>query len=181
MFYQDDFKLKPYFTLSYGLRFESQNWISDHNDWAPRLSLAWAPAGAKAKTVIRAGYGWFYDRFGYFNVLNAVRQNGVTEQQYVVQNPTFYQNAPSANTLSSLSAVSPTIVQISPQLKASLNMQAAAGFDHQFGKIATASVTYVNSRGVHQYLSDNVNAFLPGTYNIATGTGVRPNGINENI
>lgn len=181
LFYQDDFKFRPNLTLSYGLRFESQNWISDHNDWAPRLSLAWAPAGAKAKTVIRAGYGWFYDRFGYLNVLNAVRQNGITEQQYVVQNPTFYQNAPSAATLSSLSAVAPTIVQISPNLKASLNMEAASGFDHQFGKIATASFTYVNSRGVHQYLSDNVNAFLPSTYNIATGTGVRPNGINENI
>ena len=34
----------------------------------------------------------------------------------------------------------------------------------QFGKIATTSVTYVNSRGVHQFLSNNVNAFLPGTY-----------------
>ena len=40
---------------------------------------------------------------------------------------------------------------------------------------------WVKSRGVHQYLSDNVNAFLPGTYDPSTGTGVRPNGINENI
>ena len=56
----------PHLTFSYGLRYEAQNWISDHNDWAPRVSLAWAPAGAKstpAKTVIRAGYGWFFDRF----------------------------------------------------------------------------------------------------------------------
>jgi hypothetical protein len=180
-FYQDDFKIKPSLTLSYGLRFESQNWISDHNDWAPRVSLAWAPAGTKAKTVIRAGYGWFYDRFTYLNILNAVHQNGVNEQQYIVQNPTFTKNAPSASQLAQLSAVAPTIYQISPSLKASLNMQTAAGVDHQFGKFATASVTYVNSRGVHQYLSDNVNAFLPGTYNIATGTGVRPNGVNENL
>ena len=44
-------------------------------------------------------------------------------------------------------------------------MQAAVGVEHQFGKVATTSFTYVNSRGVHQYMSDNVNAFLPGTYN----------------
>jgi hypothetical protein len=99
----------------------------------------------------------------------------------VVKNPSFYQNAPSAGDLASLSTVAPTIYQLSPNLRSSLNMQAAIGVEHQFGKIATTSVTYINSRGVHQFLTDNVNAFLPGTYDAATGTGVRPNGVNENI
>jgi hypothetical protein len=183
LFYQDDFKLRPNFTLSYGLRYEAQNDIGDHSDWAPRLSFAWAPAhgSGPAKTVIRAGYGWFFDRFSSNYVLDAIRQNGVNQQQYVVNNPSFYENAPSVSELSSLSTVAPTIYQVSPHLKASLNMQAAVGVEHQFGKIATTSLTYINSRGVHQYLSDNVNAFLPGTYDSAAGTGVRPNGINENI
>jgi hypothetical protein len=183
-FFQDDFKLRPNLTLSYGLRYEAQNRISDHNDWAPRISFAWAPSasgGKPAKTVIRAGYGWFYDRFSSTYVLDAIRQNGINQQQFVVKNPTFYENAPSARQLSALSSVAPTIYEVSPNLKASLNMQAAIGIEHQFGKFATTSITYVNSRGVHQYLSDNVNAFLPGTYNAATGTGTRPNGINENI
>ncbi len=183
MFYQDDWKVNPRFTLSYGLRYEAQNWISDHDDWAPRFGFAWAPKSGSgpAKTVIRAGYGWFFDRFNSTYVLDAIRQNGTNQQQYVVKNPSFYQNAPPVSTLSSLSTVAPTIYQIAPGMKASLNMQAAIGLEHQFGKIATASVTYVNSRGVHQYLSDNVNAFLPGTYDAGSGTGVRPNGVNENI
>ena len=183
LFYQDDYKFRPNLTLSYGLRYEAQNRISDHNDWAPRVSLAWAPktGSGPAKTVIRAGYGWFFDRFGSTYVLDAIRQNGINQQQYVVKDPTFYQDAPSATTLASLSSVAPTIYQVAPNLRASLNMQAAIGMEHQFGKIATTAVTYVNSRGVHQYLSDNVNAYLPGTYDVATGTGVRPNGINENI
>ena len=183
-FFQDDVKLRPNLTLSYGLRYEAQNWIGDQNDWAPRVALAWAPAGARstpAKTVIRAGYGWFFDRFGSAYVLDAIRQNGINQQQFVVKNPAFYENAPSAGELSSLSSVAPTIYEVSPHMKASLNMQAALGVEHQFGKIATTSVTYVNSRGVHQYLSDNVNAYLPGTYDAATGIGARPNGINENI
>ncbi len=75
----------------------------------------------------------------------------------------------------------PTIDQVAPNLKAAMNMQATLGIEHQFGKIATVSATYINSRGVHQYLSDNINAYLPGTYDLATGTGTRPNGINENI
>ena len=183
-FFQDDFKVRPNLTLSYGLRYETQNWISDHNNWAPRVSLAWAPAGGggtPAKTVIRAGYGWFYDRFSSTYVLDAVRQNGVNQQQFVVKNPSFYENAPPASELSSLSTVAPTIYEIAPNMKASLNMQAAIGIEHQFGKIATTSVTYVNSRGVHQYLSNNVNAYLPGTYDVTTGSGIRPNGINKNI
>jgi hypothetical protein len=184
VFYQDDFKVRPNFTLSYGMRYEAQNRISDHDDWAPRISFAWAPGGghgAPAKTVIRAGYGWFYDRFNSTYVLDAVRQNGINQQQFVVKNPSFYENAPSVSELSSLSSVAPTIYSISPDMKASLSMQAAVGVEHQFGKIATTSVTYVNSRGVHQYLSDNVNAYIPGTYDATTGTGTRPNGINENL
>jgi hypothetical protein len=184
LFFQDDYKFRPNLTLSYGLRWETQNRISDHDDWAPRLSLAWAPAGGgskPAKTVIRAGYGWFFDRFGSTYVLDAIRQNGINQQQYVVKDPAFYQDAPPASALASLSTVAPTIYEVAPDLKASLNMQAAVGVEHQFGKIATTSLTYVNSRGVHQYLSDNVNAFLPGTYDLATGIGMRPNGVNENI
>ena len=185
LFFQDDYKARPNLTLSYGLRFESQNRISDHADWGPRFSLAWAPAGGNnghpAKTVIRAGYGWFYDRFNSTYVLDAIRQNGINQQQYVVKNPNFSTNAPLPSELGSSSTVAPTIVQVAPNLKASVNMQAAVGIEHQFGKIATASATYINSHGVHQYLSDNINAFLPGTYDAGTGTGIRPNGINENI
>ena len=62
-----------------------------------------------------------------------------------------------------------------------MNLQAAVGVDHSFGKFATLSATYINSRGLHQYLSDNINAYEVGTYDAATGTGVRPNGINENL
>jgi len=183
LFFQDDYKLHPNLTLSYGLRYEAQNQIGDHNDWAPRIGLAWAPkrGSAPAKTVIRAGYGWFFDRFSSGNVLSATRQNGINQQQYVLKNPSFYQNAPSASELASLSTVAPTIYQLAPNLRSGMNMQAAIGIEHQWGKIATTSVTYVNSRGLHQFLTDNVNAFLPGTYDAASGTGVRPNGINENI
>jgi hypothetical protein len=183
LFFQDDYKVNPKFTLSYGVRYEAQNWIGDHNDWGPRVSLAWAPGrgNGPAKTVIRAGYGWFFDRFSSTNIVEAVRRNGINQQQYVVKNPTFSQDAPPPSELATLSTAAPTIYSISPNLHASLNMQAAAGVEHSFGKVATTSVTFINSRGVHQYLSNNVNAFLPGTYDPATGTGTRPNGVNENI
>jgi hypothetical protein len=178
VFYQDDWRLRPSFTLSYGLRYEGQNRISDHADFGPRFSFAWAIGGGNkpAKTVIRGGYGWFFDRFQSTNVLQAIRQNGINQQQYVVKNP-----EPGETNLPAASEAAPTTYSIAPNLTAPLNTQAAIGVEHRFGKNITVASTYINSRGLHQLYTDNINAFLPGTYDLTTGTGVRPNGINENL
>jgi hypothetical protein len=42
------------------------------------------------KTVIRGGFGMFYQRFDIVDVLAAERYNGSTQQQYVVVNPDFF-------------------------------------------------------------------------------------------
>jgi Carboxypeptidase regulatory-like domain len=179
VFFQDDWRVRPNLTLSYGLRYEGQNRISDHADFGPRVSFAWALGGSKgapAKTVIRGGYGWFFDRFASTNVLQAIRQNGINQQQFVVKNPAL-----GITTLPTASDAAPTTYSIASNLTAPINMQTAIGVEHKFGKSITVSSTYINSRGLHQLYSDNVNAFLPGTYDSTTGTGVRPNGINENL
>ncbi len=180
LFFQDDWRVRPDLTLSYGIRYEGQNWINDHADFGPRLAFAWAVGGGSkpAKTVIRGGYGWFFDRFQYTNVLQAIRQNGINQQQYVVKNPPPNITATTASQAASEAA--PTIYSIAPNLRAPVNMQAAIGIEHKFGQKITIASTYINSVGQHQLYTDNINAFLPGTYDQATGTGVRPNGINEN-
>jgi hypothetical protein len=81
----DDWKVKPNLTLSLGLRYETQTNIRDWRDLAPRIGVAWAPGGGSAKSrpksVIRAGFGMFYDRFSLGNVLTAERYNGLVQQQ----------------------------------------------------------------------------------------------------
>jgi outer membrane receptor protein involved in Fe transport len=89
-FVGDDWKVRPNLTLNLGLRYETQNNIHDWHDFAPRIGLAWAPGGAsgksRPKSVIRAGFGMFYDRFSLGSTLTAQRYNGIVQQQYIVGN-----------------------------------------------------------------------------------------------
>jgi hypothetical protein len=156
LYVQDDWKVRPNITLSGGLRFETQNAIHDHADWAPRLGFAWGIGGggkSAPKTVLRGGFGIFYDRFTNAYVLNADRLNGVTQQQYVEDNPS-YTLPPTLPTSSGPQA----IYQIGPTLHAPYIMQSAVSLERQVTKIANVTLTYLNSRGVHQLLSLVTNA-----------------------
>jgi Carboxypeptidase regulatory-like domain len=183
LFFEDDWKMTPNMTLSPGIRFESQTDIHDHADFGPRLSYAWAiGAGPEtaAKAVLRAGIGIFYDRFPSDQVLNAARQNGILQQQYVVNFPDFYPKVPPVDSLGP--ATLPTIFQISPLLHAPYTVQHSVSLDKEFFKRLSVSVDYTYYRGVDQLLTRNINAPLPGTYNPADpSSGVRPLGTLQNI
>lgn len=181
LFAGDDWRLFSRATVSFGLRFETQNGISDHADWAPRLGLAWAlGGGANPKTVLRAGWGLFYERFDDDQMINAERLNGTNQTSYVVNNPTFYPEVPAPSSLGSGDQSLPTVYRISSRLRSPYDMDLAASVERQVTRDATASVTYLYSRGEHRFLSNDVNAPLPGTYDpYATGgaaNGVRPLG-----
>ena len=169
--------MRPNVTLSYGLRFETQNYINDHADWAPRVGIAWGLGGAAnraPKTVLRAGFGMFYDRFGQALQLEAETLNGGNQTEYIVRNPQFYPGNPSIASLAGAQAAS-TVYRIAPNLRAPYTLQSAASMERQVTKSVTVSLTYLNTRGVHQLLTDNINAPLPGSYNPAIPlSGTRP-------
>lgn len=180
-FIQDDWRVKSNLTLSLGLRWEGQANISDKNDWAPRIGVAWAPGGgngnSRAKTVIRAGWGIFYDRFQVDNVLNAYRFNGQNQLSYVVYNPTIYNESfstiPSAADLVAVNTRQR--YEIDSNLVAPRIMQSVLSVERQLFSHTTVSVSLMNSRGVHELRTNDINAPLPGTYT-GSGTGIRPYG-----
>jgi carboxypeptidase family protein len=164
LYMQDDWRVRPNVTLSYGLRFETQNYIHDRGDWAPRVGFAWGVGGRSAppKAVIRGGFGIFYDRFQSEQILQAERVNGVVQQQYVIINPTCFPVAANCD-LSTASAAIPTMYEVSPRLHAPYTLQGAISVERQVTKSATLSVTYLNSRGFDQFGTINSNAPFPGT------------------
>ncbi len=193
LFYQDDFAVNKKITFSYGLRWETQNEIHDKSDWAPRLYLAYALGHGKGnpKTVVRAGYGWFYQRFTVPNgtygapyILNTLRYNLPTtpgelsnQQIYTVTNPTGYTETSPGNPVKppnpTSSTSAPTYWTIAPNFHAALDMQAAIGVDRQIAKGVTGNVTYMYSRGIHDFLSNNVTApYFNGATNTYPGTSL---------
>jgi hypothetical protein len=178
---EDDWRARPNMTLSLGLRFETQNDIHDHADIAPRVGLAWGLGHGKSpKTVLRAGFGIFYDRFMQTQVLQAERLNGLTQQEFLFSQPDFFPNNPpclGAPAGCATSANPLNIYQIDPNLRTPYTMQTGVGLERQLSKNATVSVTYLNSHGVHQLLTRDINApyCSPGNSSCTPlTTGVRP-------
>ena len=170
LYVQDDWRFRPNITLSYGFRFETQNDIHDHADLAPRVGFAWGVHGRSGPpvVVIRGGIGVFYDRFQSGQILQADRLNGITQQQFVISNPTCFPglDQPLTTAISGCGTVSSSasaIYQISPSLTAPYTLQSAVSAERQITKSATLSLTYLNSRGFDQLLTINANAPSPGT------------------
>ena len=170
-FVQDDWRVRPNITLSMGLRYEVQTLISDYRDWAPRVGIAWAPGSAKngpQKTVIRGGYGIFYDRIGFGPFENAILNNGVNQFEYTVYNPTFFPNIPN---LATLNKGQNTINLVDPKLRADYSLQGAIGVERQLPRNTTVAVTYTNNRANHLAQTVPINTPLPGTYNYLLAPG----------
>jgi hypothetical protein len=98
VYWQDDWRIRPNFTFSYGIRYENQTNANGDFNFAPRLAFAWSPGAANStkppKTVIRGGAGLFYERVGENIFLNEERNNGVNLQSFSVPEPLNQQGAP---------------------------------------------------------------------------------------
>jgi hypothetical protein len=169
VFVQDDWSFNPRLTLSGGLRWESQNHVGDHSDWAPRFSMAYAldgKGGKQAKTVLRAGYGIFYDRLGIGNFLTINRS--ILEDQYTfgtgeVSSECFTDSF--TNFDPAVCGTPPgsarTTYQVAPNYQSPYTQQFGASIERQLSKAQTATLTYLHSTGVHQLVEINANAPEP--------------------
>ncbi len=81
-FGQDDWKVLKQLTLNLGLRWDYDSTFGDPKEFSPRLGLSYSP-DKDQKTVIRASFGMFYDRYR-IGIAQPVRALGGFNGQTVV-------------------------------------------------------------------------------------------------
>jgi hypothetical protein len=163
-------------TLSGGLRWESQNHIADHSDWAPRVTLAYAldghKKGAVSKTILRAGFGFFYDRFPNADLMNIEEQNGnaKSRMQTVITDPTCFNGTSLSNLSGGVAScgagttASGEIYSLAPAYRSPYVEQTGVSLERQLTKVSTLTFSYLHSSGFHQLVVRDSNAYLPGNY-----------------
>lgn len=182
LFATNDWRVNPGLTLSAGLRYENQTNIDDNTNFAPRFSVAWAPgaSGAKApSTVVRGGFGMFFERFGENNTLQALRFNGIEQINLrvsanetnaarraaalaLLDQPVFtfngVTNIPSADMIQAGLPQSNIIRQVSPDLQVPVTYQAAISVEHKLPYNTTFAATYMALQTNNVIRQRNINA-----------------------
>jgi hypothetical protein len=197
-FAQDKWRLTDRLTLSLGLRYDVEvvpllednnpsfsdpaRYPVDKNNLAPRLGFAYT-ADANQRSVIRGGYGLFYDKT-HFELITAIINSGVFSNSFLVDVPANQADpGPSAGQLPSdpllrggpvvnrdlLNQLYPpgsrvrntgTVVFDTPDRRIPYTHQATIGYERQVGAAASLSVDYVHAWARDLFMSRELNPGL---------------------
>jgi hypothetical protein len=165
-FIQDDWRVRPNFTLGLGLRYEAQSNISSALNFAPRLGFGWSPATKSplmSGAVIRGGFGIFYSRVNEDLTLQADRFNGINQQQFIVDDPAaldLLSKTPAPGELPNFAQTQSVTKRLDKDLRSPYSIQSTFSIERQIASKLRLSLAYVGFRGLHVLRSRNVNAPL---------------------
>ena len=195
---QDDLRVNPKLTLNLGLRYDYQGMAcppiknpdsllaafnidtsacpKDKNNFAPRFGLSYA---FDEKTVLRAGFGIFYNRTPAIVVGTAHSQNGIQvtgiNLNCVTSLPAPCPTYP-ANFTAPPAAVSsnPNLFLFARDYVQPYVEQGRIGFERQFAKNLSFSATYLYYHGLHLTRTRDINLFAPVPTVINTNPAITP-------
>ena len=160
IFIQDQIQIRPNLQISLGFRYDWQTYFESPHDFAPRISLAYAPDRDR-KTVFRAGAGLFYDRVGARPISELKRFNGTVIRSITILNPSLLNPVPAGQDISLL----PTDrVTLAPNVSIPLLFHYSIGMDRQLAKGVTIASTYRGNFAANLFRSADVNAPLGPFY-----------------
>jgi hypothetical protein len=138
------------------------------------------PTGpSQPKTVIRGGFGIFYNRIYEDITLQALRFNGVNQRQFVVTDPAVLDFFPAVPQIALLDAFAQPQTRrvIGSDLAPSYSLRSSISVEHQLPYNLKLSINYSHADSLRTLRTVNINAPLGGTYDPAlTASGLRPLG-----
>ena len=149
---------------------DGRMWNLNKKQFAPKVGFAWDPTG-DGKTSIRGGYSISYER-NFGNVTFNVIQN---PPNYAVLSFTTADNAGEPIPISTNNFAqygtgtgtkylpNVTLRAVDPKIKPSYSNNWSLSVERQVASGTTASVSYVGTRGVHNYSIANVNRSFDGS------------------
>src|SRR5687767_3811940 len=161
LFVQDEWRVGPNFTINAGVRYDAQFLPdpieTDADNFSPRLGIVYAPGDRT--TVIRAGYGLYYDRIPLRATSNALQRDG---SKYIVAQ--LLPTQPGAPVFPNVLTVQPStlitkpnITRIDPNIESSYSQQANLQVEREFPGNTVVSVGYLHLRARHLIITRNVN------------------------
>ncbi|MCA1592685.1 MAG: TonB-dependent receptor, partial [Acidobacteria bacterium] len=202
---QDDWKVSPRFTLNIGVRYDvdigfvdaghaRENRVfralqiigspfgqhtpkDDKNNFSPRIGFAWDLRG-NARSVLRAGYGIYYDQ-SFLNVpLFAVQQ----------ANPEIYANFTNSDDNLAIDSPPPAIPRpltnprpnsrgrmLDQDFESPYSQQWNVGFAQELGSNMALEFDYVHILGLHEFTSLDINPRPGPLRNLQRGNSSPPN------
>jgi hypothetical protein len=141
----------------------------DYHELMPRVGLVWDPFGG-SKTVVRAGYGIFYD--GYTNGTGGPLQAAVSAlpwtQAYQLPGPGFnlanpYGNSPSPFGTGNFVAPA-TVLTVQSGMKPPYSQNWNLSIEHAIARDYLLDVRYVGNKGTHlpRFIEANPSIYGPG-------------------
>ena len=173
LFVQDEWKVKSNFTLSSGLRWDNESILKDRDNFSPRLAIAWDPFGnsqsakgaaQSGKTVIRAGFGIFYNRALLRTIDDfSLGKSSITVDSEITPQVLTLVKFPNPmsdrNIVDRFGVVETEFLRrISPELEIPYTLQTGLGVERQFSKNFVAKADYIFTRGAHLWRESNRNA-----------------------
>ena len=171
-FYQDNFKLNPKWTASYGFRYAMESDPASYNGFSPRAGLIYTP-DKKQTWSIKAHAGIFYGQYSADDAQEIHREDGVQRITSLIYNPQYGNAFTGANPIHAERTIAPGL-----NLPAYVITELNVSKDLPFGFNINAEEVYL------QFLTDTrtVNINQPyGPNPTPSPYGPRPIAPNINI
>jgi hypothetical protein len=172
-FFQDEWRLRPNLSVGAGIRYENQSNIKSNYNFAPRVFFAFAPGNKQTpKTVIRSGFGIFYDRTSEQVTFQSRRFAQSAQLRYFITDPVLlnrFPNVPTALELNSLSERQ-SVTQTDTNIQSPYAITFIGNIERQLPYKIQAYIYAYTYRVQHNIRLRNINAPMTGS----SGLAIRP-------